>query len=442
MSEIADRRRQQRSWYVYDWANSAFSTTVVTVFLGPYLTDIARRAATDGFVHPLGIPVRDGSLYAYTVSLSVLLTVVVLPVVGAIADRTRRKKPLLAGFAYLGAVATMALYFVRGTSYLLGAGLFVVANVAFGASVVVYNAFLPEIAEPDERDAVSARGWALGYLGGGLLLAANLVVYGAHDALGLGKGDAVRISLLSAGAWWAAWTVVPLRWLAERRAGPTTDVGTSAVQAGFQQLASTIRSARGYPLTLSFLLAYLVYNDGIQTVISLASVFGAEELHLAQGTLILAILVVQFVAFVGALVLGRLAGTYGARNTVLATLVFWGVAVGLSSVLPARRPVLFFALAVLIGLVLGGSQALSRSMFSQLIPAGQEAEYFSLYEVSERGTSWLGPLAFGLVFQLTNSYRFAIVSLVAFFLVGGLLLRRVDLRAAAAAAGNPMPQRS
>jgi len=363
--------------------------------------------------------------------------------VGAIADRTRRKTALLATFAYLGALATMALYFVRGSAYLLGGALFIVANVAFGASVVVYNAFLPEIAAPAERDAVSARGWAIGYLGGGLLLAANLALYTAHDALGVGKGDAVRISLLSAGAWWALWTVVPVRRLTQPRAevspvarpGP----GSPLVVAGLRQLAGTLRAARGYPLTLSFLGAYLIYNDGVQTVISLASVFGAEELHLSQSTLITSILVVQFVAFAGALLFGRLARTYGARDTVLASLVLWTVAVGLSAVLPARRPILFFALAILIGVVLGGSQALSRSMFSQLIPRGQEAEYFSLYELSERGTSWLGPLLFGLIYQLTGSYRSAIVSLVGFFVVGGLLLRRVDLRRAVLAAGNEAP---
>jgi UMF1 family MFS transporter len=440
MAEAAQLRREQRGWYVYDWANSAFSTTVVTVFLGPYLTDIAKRAGSGGYVHPLGIPVRDGSFYAYAVSLSVLLTVFVLPVVGAVADRTQRKKSLMAGFAYLGAFATMALYFVRGTSYLLGGALFVVANIAFGAGVVVYNAFLPEIAEPDDRDGVSARGWAMGYLGGGLLLAANLALFTAHSSLGLSKGDAVRICLLSAGAWWALWTVVPLRLLRERRAVPVEPVRGSPVTAGFRQLAATLRTARGYPLTLAFLVAYLVYNDGIQTVIALASVFGDEELHLGESTLITAILVVQFVAFGGALLFGRLARTYGARNCVLGSLVLWSLAVGASCALPARRPLLFFALALLIGLVLGGSQALSRSMFSQLIPAGAEAEYFSLYEISERGTSWLGPLMFGLIFQLTGSYRSAIVSLVVFFVVGGVLLSRVDLRRAVAEAGNEVPQ--
>jgi len=441
MSGTFDRHREQRGWYAYDWAASAFSATVLAVFLGPYLTEVARNAAdVRGFVHPLGIPVRDGSFFPYAVSLSVLLTVVVLPVVGAIADRNQRKKELLGICAYIGAGATMALYFVRGEAYLLGGALFLIANVAFGAAVVVYNAFLTEIATPDERDSVSSRGWAMGYLGGGLLLAANLALFSARDSLGLSEGHAVRISLLSAGVWWAAWTIVPLRLLRRRRPDRTPASGTSAVRGGFSQLRQTFAEARAYPLTLGFLVAYLIYNDGIQTAISLASVYGSEQLELEQSTLIVAILIVQFVAFGGALLLGRLAGRYGARNVVLVSLVMWTAVVILSMALPARQPAWFFGLATLIGLVLGGSQALSRSMFSQLIPAGKDAEYFSLYEISERGTSWLGPLLFGLVYQFTGSYRSAIVSLVVFFLVGGTLLARVDMRRAIAAAGNQIPR--
>ncbi|MEP6696758.1 MAG: MFS transporter [Pseudonocardiales bacterium] len=440
--EAHARRREQRGWYFYDWANSAFSTTVATVFLGPYLTTVTERAADSRhFVHPLGIPVRDGSFFPYVVSLSVFLTVFLLPVVGAIADRTQRKKQMLATFAYLGAVATMALFFLRDDRYMLGGLLFIVANIAFGASAVVYNAFLPEIAEPDERDGVSARGWAMGYLGGGLLLALNLMLFTAHASLGVGSGDAVRICLLSAGLWWALWTVIPLRNLRRHRPEPRSEGDGSVVAAGFRQLGQTFRAARGYPLTLAFLLAYLIYNDGIQTVINLAAVYGDKELGLSTSTLIMVILVVQFVAFLGSLLFGRLAQTYGARNAVLLSLVLWTVAVALAFILPARRPLLFFALAVLIGTVLGGSQALSRSMFSQLIPAGQEAEYFSLYEISERGTSWLGPLVFGLIYQVTGSYRSAILSLVVFFVAGGLLLARVNLRRAIEGAGNRVPER-
>lgn len=198
---------------------------------------------------------------------------------------------------------------------------------------------------------------------------------------------------------------------------------------------------RRHPLTLAFLLAYLVYNDGIQTVITQASVYGSEELGLGQSTLIVAVLLVQVLAVVGALALGRLARTYGAKRTILGSLVAWTATLAAGYFLPAGAPVWFFVLAAGIGLVLGGSQALSRSLFSQLVPPGKEAEYFSAYELSDRGMSWLGPLLFGLTYQLTGSYRDAIISLVAFFVLGFVLLARVPVRRAIGDAGNPVPER-
>ncbi|MEO5678054.1 MAG: MFS transporter [Acidimicrobiales bacterium] len=434
-----DRRRQIRGWYAYDWACSAFSTTVVTVFLGPYLTTITERAAgADGYVHPLGLPVKAGSFFPYVLSLSVVLQVFLLPLVGARADRTRRRTPLLGVLAYTGASATMGLYLLSGERYLLGGGLFVVANLAFGAAVVVYNAYLPDLAEPDERDRVSARGWAFGYLGGGILLALNLGFYTLRDHLGVAEGTAVRLSLLSAGVWWALFTLVPMRRLAALPPRPAD--GPARPAGGFRQLATTLSEARRYPRTLAFLAAYLLFNDGIQTVIALAATFGEKELHLGTTTLIVAILVVQIVAFAGALLLGRLAGTFGAQRVILGSLVVWTLVVAAAYFLPAERPLEFFALAVGIGLVLGGTQALSRSLFSQLIPRGREAQYFGLYEISERGTSWLGTALFGVALQLTDSYRVAIASLVVFFVAGFALLARVDVRRAISDAGNQVPE--
>ncbi|GGQ60430.1 MFS transporter [Couchioplanes azureus] len=441
-------RRERTGWYLYDWANSAFSTTVITVFLGPFLTSVTEQAAgcalgadeCDGRVYPLGISVAAGSYFPYLVSLSVLLTVFVLPVMGAVADRAVRKKPLLAAAAFTGAGATIAMAFVTGERYLLGGALFVVANVAFGASVVVYNSFLPRLAGPDERDRVSSRGWALGYLGGGVLLLANLVVVTLLGVEGDDRRtlDLARWCIVSAGVWWAAFTLLPLRWLREH---PTAaSVGGNVLTDGFRQLARTLRDLRAYPLTLFFLVAYLVYNDGIQTVIALASQFGTEELHLEQSTLIVTILIVQFLAFGGALLLGRVAESIGARRTVLLSLALWLLVILGAFWLPEREPVPFMLLGVGIGLVMGGSQALSRSLFSQLIPTGREGEYYGFYEISDKGTSWLGPLAFGLVFQLTSSYRIGIVSLVVFFVAGGILLAMVPMRRAIVAAGNTPPR--
>ncbi|MEU6174099.1 MFS transporter [Streptantibioticus parmotrematis] len=432
------RRREQRAWYVYDFAVTVFSTSVLTVFLGPYLTDITNAAAdAHGFVHPLGIPVRAGAYFAYAVSASVLLSVFVMPLAGAIADRTGRKKPVMGLFAYIGAAATAGMFFLHGDRYLLGGLLLVVANVSYSTSIVVYNAYLPQIAEPHERDAVSSRGWASGYVAGAGMLVVNLALFLDHDAFGLTKTTAVRLCLASAGVWWAIWTLVPLIGLRDRPVTRTSD--SAGVGQGFRQLAETVRDLRRYPLTLSFLLAYLIYNDGVQTVISQASLYGSEQLKLGQTTLIAAVLLVQVLAVAGALLLGRLARRFGAKRTVLGSLVAWTATVGIGYFLPAGQPIGFFVLAAAIGMVLGGSQALSRSLFSHLVPVGKEAEYFAVYQVSDRGTSWLGPLMFGLAFQLTGSYRVAIVSLVVFFAVGFVLLARVPVARAVAATGRPVP---
>lgn len=462
----AGRRREHRAWYVYDWANSAYQTTTLTVLFGPYLTVIAKRAACPGQdtdldcrndLSVLGLPISPGSLALYVVTAATLISALLLPIVGAIADRSGRKRTLMARIAWTGAAAASAMVLVGGTNWQLGVVLEIVATLCFASALVVYDAILCEIATPDERDHVSSTGWAFGYLGGGILLALNLGLVQGHDAVGLSSEWAVRISLLSAGLWWAGFTIIPYRRLRDRPAGtrpagdggtlevadsttpPARESGAVLVRNSFAQLARTLAHARGYPQTLLFLAAYLFYNDGIQTVIAAATIFGQEQLDLGQSELIMTILLVQFVAFGGALLFGRIARVVGARRTVLAGLVLWCVVVALGYVLPAGRFAPFLALAALIGIVLGGTQALSRSLFSQMIPRGREAEYFSLYQACERGTSWLGTLVFGLVYQLTDSYRYAIVALVAFFVIGGTLLAKVDVRRAIREAGNPEP---
>ena len=436
-ADAHDLRREQRGWYFYDWACSVYSTSVLTVFLGPCLTAVAKSAAdADGFVHPLGVPVRAGSFFAYCVSASVIVSIVVMPLVGAAADRTGRKKPLLAVCAYVGAAATTGLFFLSGHRYLLGGLLLIVANASVAVSMVVYNSYLPQIAGPEDRDRVSSRGWAFGYAAGSSMLIVNLVLFTAHDSFGVSESTAVRVCLASAGLWWGAFTLVPLKRLRDRR---TTN--TAPAVHGWRQHVAAVRNMRGKPLTLAFLLAYLIYNDGIQTVISQASVYGSEELGLSQSTLITAVLMVQVLAVAGALGMGRLARTYGAKRTILGSLVAWTVTLAAGYFLPAGRPVWFFVLAAGIGLVLGGSQALSRSLFSHLVPPGKEAEYFSAYEMSDRGMSWLGPLLFGITYQLTGSYRDAIISLVAFFVIGFVLLARVPVGRAIRDAGNPVPER-
>ncbi|GAB2673078.1 MFS transporter [Thalassiella azotivora] len=443
-------RREQRAWYFYDWANSAYVTTTATVLFSPYLTTVAQAAAcpdlADGEVcrtdlSVLGLPVAPGSLALYVITVSTVLSAVLLPLVGALADRTARKRHLMAGFAWVGAAAAASMFFVTGSSWQLGAVLQFVANICLGASLVAYEAVLPAIAGPDERDRVSSRGWALGYLGGGLLLAANLALVTAHEALGLTQGEAVRWSLLTAGLWWGGFTVIPFLGLRDRPPARVVPVRSGGLVAeAFGQLAATLRHARGYPQTLLFLLAYLFFNDGIQTVIGSSSLYGQEQLGFETQQLITTILLVQFVAFGGALLFGRIAESVGAKRTVLGGLVMWTLVVAAGFLLPAGRFGLFLALAVGIGIVLGGTQALTRSLYSQMLPRGREAEYFSLYQAAERGTSWFGTFTFGVVFQLTDSYRPAILSLLVFFVVGGVLLLRVDVRKGIEDAGNPQPR--
>ena len=439
--------RERTGWVFYDWANQVFQTSVITVFLSLYLTGVAQadaqasgqpcsdpNALVQCDVSLFGIPVAAGSVFGYLISLATVLQVLVLPVVGAIADRTGAKRRMLGVFAFVGSVATAALAFMAGTNWQIGFALFLVANTAYGASIVVYYAFLPELVGPDERDALSSRGWAFGYLGGGLALAGHLAVYLGHDALGMSGGDAVRVCFVTAGIWWAAFTLLPLRRLRDR-------AGTGSATGGFRQLASTLRDARRFPLTLAYLAAYLVFADGINTVAQIAGLYGERELLLPREVLIGTILLVQFVAYGGAVVHGLLAARFGARRTILGSLVAWTVIVSCAYFVTAGDTAAFLAVAVGIGLVLGGTLALTRSLFSQLIPAGKEAEYFALYEIGEKGTSWLGPLVFSAVAGATGSFRPAIISLIAFFVVGGVALAFVPLRRAIMAAGNAEPAR-
>ncbi|MBC7558966.1 MAG: MFS transporter [Dermatophilaceae bacterium] len=461
----------QKAWYWYDWANSAYVTTTLTVLMAPYLTVIAKKSACPTLpsdvacptnLSVVGIPVAPGSLVFYVLTFSTIVSAIVLIFIGAIADRSPRPVRLFAGFAWAGAAAASAMFLVSGDNWALGVLLLIFANLCLGSSLVIYDSLLCRIASPDERDRVSSRGWAWGYLGGGLLLALNLALLTLAGQIGISAGMAVRISLLSAGLWWATFTIIPVVGLRDLRgatdateqtvswaATETTTVRgpgvisavsvPSVISGSLRQLTGTFRELRLYPQTMLFLLAYLFFNDGIQTVISASSVYGAEELNFSNSQLIEIILLVQFVAFGGALLFGRLARRFGAWRVVLSSLGLWTLVVTIAFFVPTGGFLIFVGLAVLIGIVLGGSQALSRSMFSQLIPRGREAEFFSLYQAMERGTSWFGTLVFGLVHQFTDSYRWAIIALIVFFVVGGLLLSRVRMREGIIAAGNEVP---
>ena len=431
-------RRQRRAWYTYGWASHTFETTVVAVFLSQYLPAVATNAVgKNGRVHILGIPILPGSLFTYVASFCAFVLIVLMPVAGAVADRFGRKKEMLLTFGFLGAASCAAMWFITGTNWGLGVGLTVAAYLTYTCGKVIYNSMLPDLAAADERDRISSVGWAAGYIGGGLLLALNFVLSFFIDDL----AQLARISLGLAGLWWALFALVPLRMLrnAPRDTAKTGERQRAVLTAGFRQLGDTFRHMRGYPMTLLFLLAYLIYYDGINTVTTLAAQYGSQELKLSQNTLLTAILVVQFTAFGGALLLGRFAERWGAKRVVGWSLVVWIGVVVCAYFLPAHQPLAFFALAVGLSIVLGGTQALSRSLYSSMIPAGKEAEYFSLYEVSSSGSSIFGTLLFGLALQNFGSYRVAIVSLMVFFVLGLVLLMRVNVPRAIAAAGNVVP---
>jgi UMF1 family MFS transporter len=443
-SEVAPARRrdtpQQRGWYFYDWANSSFPTTVGTVFFGPYLIEVAKAsAAPDGTVQLFGFATAPQQLFFLALALSALLQILALPIVGAFADRSEHKRRWLAGTAYTGAGLTMAMFFVVPGRWQLGFALILLANLAFSASIVVYDSFLPEIADADDRDRVSSRGWAVGYIGGGLLLLINLVIY-TLEPFGLSGILAVRISLGSAGLWWALFTIIPLRALADGPALRDGSPGTNAVTGAFRELGRTMRELRGYPETLRYLVAFLLFNGGVGTVVYAAGSYATEELEIDLTTLTAAILMVQFVAFLGALALGRLAERSGAKTVVLWSLGLWTAVVIYGRFVPAGNVPVFFALAAAIGFVLGGTQALSRSLFSHLVPKRREAEFFGFYQISDRGTSVIGQLGFVAAYGVFGSYRQALLVLVVFFLSGGLLLAMTDFRKGIDAVGNEQPR--
>jgi UMF1 family MFS transporter len=441
-------RREQKGWYWYDWANSAYYTTVLTVLFAPYMITVASRAAgchnLDGTcrrtVSVLGLDVAAGSLPFYLASFATILSAFLLPVVGAVVDRSSHKKWHMAGFAWAGAACASLLFLMRDDQWQLGAVAVVLSSLLGGCSLVSYYAILVDISSEHDRDRVSSHGWAFGYLGGGVLLAVNLVIVQMHDTFGLDKEMAVRVSLLSAALWWAAFTVIPVIRLRNREPRGEVDADATLWERSFGQLFTTLREMRKYPMTLTFLLAYLFYNDGIQTVINSASTYGAKQLDISQSVLIAAILMIQFVAFGGALFFGRLAAKHGAYKPILGGTFAWMVIVVLAMFLPAGNVVTFLLVGVLIAVVMGGTQALSRSFFSLLIPRGREGEYFALYNACERGTSWFGTFLFGLVFQLTGSYRPAILALIVFFVLGAVFLLRLDPARGIREAGNAVPR--
>ncbi len=419
------QRKIRLAWYFYDWANSAFVTSVITVFLGPYLTSVAHKSAQlSGGLFIFGVYIYPESLFSYVVSLSVLLQVLILPFVSSIADLRDLKIKLLYLFAYTGSLFTISLYILDEKTITYGVFAFMIANIFFGASIVMYNSLLVEIANPNERDKVSSIGWAFGYVGGGIVLGLNLIVIFFSSAFGISNEEAIRISFAVAGVWWLLFSFISqnLFKLPPSRINNRFD---NNHKNAIKQLKDTLKNLFKNKNALLFFIAFLLFNDGVQTVIIISTQFGKRELNLSIEFLVLVILAVQFLSFFGTLLVMKINEYLKSKATLITCLIIWSF-IAIYGYFFLRDEIGFVVLAILISLVLGGTQAISRSIFTNFIPRQREAEYFSFYEITEKGSSWVGPLTFGLVLQLTKSYRLAILSLILFFLGGIFFLLKVN----------------
>jgi MFS transporter, UMF1 family len=448
MSSVAGKNDPKEifGWMVYDWANSAFFTTIVGVLIGPYLLGLATAAVgEDGVILDLGLfQVTPKGLPAFCTAISVASMVLFLPILGAIADYTHLKKHFMAVFCYLGVLAAALLFFVS-ESYVACSILFIVSTMAFAAANVFYNAFLIDITTEDRRDRVSSRGYGVGYLSGFLMLVLNLIFISHAEALGFTTGQAVRICFLAAALWWGGFAIITFYFLKTRGAVQHIPENRSVLTVGFSTLLDTFRELWRLRHTMRFLIAYLFYNDGIQTVILQSSVFISYELFTTRGLetdnafLITIFCVAQISAFAGAMIFERIARVLGAKRTILLSLFVWcGIVIYAYAFFESRTQA--YVMGAMIGMVLGAAQALSRSLYSQMIPAGKESSFFGLYEVSEKGTSWMGQLLFTVIVGLTGSFRQAILGLIVFFVFGSIVLLFTDTERAIHEAGNLTPE--
>ncbi len=422
-TEIAERtyRRVVNAWCMYDWANSAFATTVMAAVLPAFYSSVAAATLSPD---PERARVMASSYWGYTNTIAMLIVAVSAPVLGAIADHSGAKKRFLGSFATLGILFTSLLVLVSTGDWLMASLFYILGRIGFSGANIFYDSLLPHIARPEDIDRVSAKGYALGYLGGGLLLVLNLAMILKPGLFGIpDKTWGARLSFLTVGLWWAVFSIPLFRYVPEPKAVLERGEAANPIRAGFQRLQHTFREIRRYRELLKFLLAFWLYNDGIGTIITMAVIFGAE-IGIGETDLIGAILAVQFIGVPFALLFGRLAGWLGTKRSILLALgVYTLIAIGGYFM---RTALHFWILAFLVATVQGGSQALSRSLYGSMTPKAKTAEFFGFYDVSSKFSGILGPAIFGLVGQLAGSSRLSIISLVVFFVGGGLLLLTVN----------------
>jgi UMF1 family MFS transporter len=418
LDRLGLHRRELRAWALYDVANSAWMTTILQMFSPAFFVPYAARGLAGDVAR---------SRFAFATSLAVVAVGLLGPWLGALADYKGNKKTFMGGFLALGAALTAALYFVREGQWVLALLLFAVANVAITSTLAFYNALLPGIAGPEEVDRVSTAGFALGYLGGGALFALNGWMIASPGTFGLADAyQAFRVSCLMVAGWWVFFSIPLFRHVPEPapRLDPGEQGGESAGRVALGRLVETFRELRGYRDAAWLLLAFLVYNDAVNTIIRMGTTFG-DEIGLPTGQVFLAVLMIQFVGIPFSFAFGLLADRIGARRAIYLAL---GVYVGITVLAYWLQTIgQFFAFAFAVAMVMGGIQALSRSLFAVLIPRHKAGEMFGFFGVFDRFGGAIGSMLFGLMLALTGSSRPAILSLVVLFLLGALFLSRVDV---------------
>jgi UMF1 family MFS transporter len=401
------------SWALYDWANSAFATTVMAGFFPIVFKQFWSE----------GVPATESTFrLSMANSIASLVVALLAPLVGAIADKGGARVKLLALFTVLGASMTAGLYLVGQGEWMAAVFLYVAASIGFWGGNQFYDSLITDVSEPDEYDLVSGFGFSLGYLGGGVLFAVNVVMVTQPELFGIETvGRALQLSFLSVGVWWLLFTIPLLMNVREKRAAPPLPM-LQAIGAGARELIHTVRHLRGDRTLLYFLLAYWFYIDGVNTIMKMAVDYGLS-IGLAQSSLIAALLLVQFVGFPAALAFGWLGKRIGARTGIFIAIGVYGAASIYAYFLDSELE--FFGLAIVIGLVQGGIQSLSRSLYGRLVPPGRAGEFFGFYNLMGKAASILGPLLTGVVALLTRDSRLAIVSISILFVIGALFLRKV-----------------
>ncbi len=408
-------------WCLYDWANSAFATVVLAAVLPVYFVSLVpdSGATIPGFsAHHFSA----ASLWGYSVSLSMLVLAIAAPALGSLADHKGWHKQLMMAFWAVGCSATALLATTGAGQYLPAALFFIMGNLAFAGANIFYNAYLPLLVPADKTDRLSAQGFASGYIGGGILLALVFVLILKFEAFGFSdRGAATRCGFLVTAGWWFLFAIPTFMTLPK-----TAPTGGKSYKFSLSGYLRQFRQFLGYRDLCLFLLAFLFYNDGIQTIISISAVYARDELQLSHGTVIGCFLMIQFLAMPGALLFAKLGELFGTIRAILLSLTgFTFVCIFAYRMTTAYE---FWILGGVIAIILGGSQALSRSLFASMVPPQKSAEFFGFFSISSRFASIFGPLLFALVADISGSSRNSILAIGLFFVVGGLLLLRVNVK--------------